>query len=154
MANPLAIYLHDHLAGARFAIGVLQDLGAQELNQDVKQCAMKLLPAVEADSSTLEEFAKKIGEGTSVIKDAGAWLAQKAGRLKLSLNEPFGMFEAIEMLSLGVLGKLALWTALESLRKAGHAFEALDLDRLIARAQDQHQLLEKLRLKLAVETLH
>jgi hypothetical protein len=158
MAKPMLTYLHDHLAGARFAVSLLQDLSDQKVDSDVAQCAARLLPAIDEDRTALEAYMKRIGDDGSMVKDIAAWITQKASRFKLALHDPFGLFEAIEMLSLGVLGKIALWNALKSLRDrndklVGHNVTGLDLDQLISRARDQHQQLESLRLRLAVETL-
>lgn len=153
MADPIATYLHDHLAGARFAVGLLKDLASQDLNNDVKCFSAGLLEEVEADRLVLEGFANRIGADSSTFKEAAAWVAQKAGRFKLTLDEPMGIFEAIEVLALGVLGKLALWSALETVRETDNRLEGLGLEQLKARALTQHQRLESLRLKLAAITL-
>jgi len=154
----LLTYLHDHLAGARFAVSLLQDLSDQKIDNDVAQCAAKLLSAIDEDRAELEDYMKRVGDDGSIVKDVGAWVTQKVSRFKLAVHDPFGRFEAIEMLSLGVLGKIALWNALKSLRDrhdkfAGYNVTGLDLDKLILRGRDQHQQLESLRLRLAVETL-
>jgi hypothetical protein len=147
MTLPLITYLQDHLAGAQFAVGLLKDLSKQ--NTEVAEFSAKLLHEVESDRAVLEEFVTQIGGDTSALKEAAAWVSQKAGRLKLSLDEPFGVFEAIEVLSLGVLGKVALWTALQALSAADRRIASIDLANLTKRAEKQHEELESLRLKLA-----
>jgi hypothetical protein len=158
MGEPLLTYLHDHLAGARFAVSLLQDLSDQEVDSDIQQCAAKLLPAIDEDRATLEAYMERIGDDGSMMKNIAAWVTHKASRFKLRLHDSLGLFEAIEALSLGVLGKLALWDALKSLREkqvcpARQNVAALDLEQLISRARDQHQQLESLRLELAVDSL-
>jgi hypothetical protein len=153
MATPIVGYLQDHLAGAKFAVNLLDDLRQQRLDGNVASIAAALQPEIESDRLVLEQFAKQIGDQTASIKEAAAWIAQKAGRFKLSLNEPIGRFEAIEMLCLGVLGKLALWTALQAAAATHPEVATLNLDRLIGRAREQHQRLESLRLTLAPTAL-
>jgi hypothetical protein len=153
MADPLAIYLHDHLAGARFAVNLLADLREQKLNSEVAECAAQLLPEIERDREALEGLAKAIGADAHTLKDIGAWIAQKAGRAKFTLSEPLGVFEAVEFLALGVQGKIALWNALETVRRFDIRLTGLDLVWLLVRARDQHARLESLRVKLAAETL-
>ncbi len=158
MCEPLLTYLHDHLAGARFAVGLLQDLSEQTVDGDVQQLAVKLLPAIDEDRATLEACMKDIGDDGSMVKDIAAWVTHKASRLNLRLHDSLGLFEAIEALSLGVLGKLASWDALKTLRDkqvsaARQNVAALDLEQLISRAREQHQQLESLRLKLAIDAL-
>jgi len=153
MPDTIATYLHDHLAGARLALSLLEDLREQKFNLNASALAGGLLPEIKADRLVLEDLAKEIGEGASRFKDAAAWVAEKAGRLKLTLHEPLGIFEAVEMLALGVLGKLALWNALETVRESDGRLERLDLANLKSRALNQHQLLESLRLQLAATAL-
>jgi hypothetical protein len=151
MAEPIAEYVQDHMAGARFAIALLGELSEQKVDTNVAHLAATLLPDIESDRIQLEECAKQFAEGSSTLKEATAWLAQKASRFKLDLNNPLGIFEAVEMLTLGVLGKQALWRALQVVSAANSRFVALDLDDLIRRAQSQHQELETLRLQLAAK---
>lgn len=151
MDEPLISYLHDHLAGARFAVALLNDLSEQETFAEVSGVAKELLPKVEQDRLVLERLASEIGEETNPIKEGLAWLAQKAGKVKLRMAEQAGVFEAVELLSLGILGKLALWNALREL--AGDSRLAqLDLDALCHEAQRQHSELEKLRRRLVIKT--
>ncbi len=53
---------------------------------------------------------------------------------------------ALESLTLGVLGKLSLWQALEQVESDYPELASADLDRLIARAEAQHATLEQQRL--------
>lgn len=151
MADPLVTYIQDHLAGAKFAVGLLTDLSGRD--GEASTLAAQLLSEIESDRSVLEDFVNQLGGDPSTLKEAAAWFSQKAGRLKLALDEPLGVFEAIEMLSLGVLGKLALWTALKAIADSDKRIVELDLDALAKRAMAQHQQLESLRLKLAVNAL-
>lgn len=153
MAHPLVTYLQDHLAGAQFAVSLLKDLSEQGLDPDVARFSKQLLAEVEADRVVLQDCADRIGGETITLKEAAAWVAQKVGRFKLTLNEPIGMFEAIEVLSLGVLGKLALWNALNTIQETDDQFGGINLDELSSRALTQHGQLEELRLKLAASAL-
>lgn len=149
MAASIITYLHDHLAGARLAVSLLHDLRQQNIVPDAASLAARLLSEIEADRTVLENFVNQIGSESNVFKEAAAWLTQKASLIKLNLHEPLGIFEAVEILSLGVLGKLALWTALE----AAQPDCPLDLPHLKQRAHEQHQALELLRLQLTVVAL-
>jgi hypothetical protein len=153
MADPLGTYIHDHLAGAEFAISLLNDLREQASDDRVVPVAAEMLSEIEADRSVLEEFSNRIGAGEESLKQTAAWIAQKASRFKLNLGQPLGNFEAIEVLSLGVLGKLALWNALQTIEAHDKRIATLRLEQLIARAQAQHARLEALRLQLATTAL-
>jgi hypothetical protein len=147
MTSPLVTYLQDHLAGARFAVSVLQELADQDVNLETADLAACLLQEIEEDRTSLENYVVTLGGDTSAAKEAIAWMAQKTSRWKLSPNRLDGIFEAVELLSLGVLGKLALWNTLRTIDAP--AVSGLDLDSLCRRATDQYSRLESLRLRLA-----
>lgn len=151
MNDPFVTYLHDHLAGARFAIEILEDLGKQAADEPAAMLARRLLPQVEADRAVLEALAKRCGDGGSALKEASAWIAQKASRLKLRLgaDAEFAAFEAVEILSLGVQGKASLWRAIAELPATDERRRGLDFTRLIEQALNQFEEIEKVRLELA-----
>lgn len=154
MNESLITYVQDHLAGARFAIELIEDLRDQADDANLAKFAGRLLGEVEADRQTLEGLLQKSSaQQSSTLKEAASALAQKASRLKLSLSEPFGRFEAVELLSLGVLGKRALWRALENVASAQRLAE-LDWTELVRRADEQHAELEAVRLRLAAEAFN
>jgi hypothetical protein len=149
MATPLGTYVHDHLAGAQFAVKLLEDLHAQADDERTNALSRELLKDVEADRQVLQDFAASIGEESSIAKEAAAWIAQKLSRVKLSPGDELGSFEAVETLCLGILGKLALWNALETLRGKDSRIAELDLPSLAERARTQHEKIDALRLALA-----
>jgi len=53
---------------------------------------------------------------------------------------------ALETLSLGVLGKVSLWKALKEVAAHHAPLTSMNLDKLIARAQAQHDALEAERI--------
>lgn len=73
-----------------------------------------ILAEISEDRDTLKRLAEEIGDGHSTLKELGAWLTEKMSRFKLGAgaNDPFEEFEALEFLSLGILGKLSLWSQL------------------------------------------
>lgn len=153
MSSHLEVYLTDHLAGSRFAIGLLDDLAKQSHSHEAAQLAASLLPEIKTDREELERILAECGSTTSSMKELSAWIAQKTGRLKFSLNDRFGIFEAVEFLSLGILGKRALWRALQGLAPAERGTWGHDFEHLVRRADEQHKRVETLRLQLAAETL-
>jgi hypothetical protein len=152
MSEFMATYLQDHLTGAKFAINLLQDLTKQRAVPAAAEIANRLLPEIEADKVILERMIKAIGGDPSLIKEATAWITQNAFRAKVNMMEPFGIFEAIEMLCLGVMGKLALWSALESSSQSDIPW--VDLKYLQDRARAQHAVWEEARLSLAAIVLN
>lgn len=153
MSANLTTYLHDHLAGARFATSLLSDLARQELDGEIAGFAAALLLEVQADQDELQRLVEHLDLQPSMIKEASAWLTQKLGRLKFQLSsEPFGVFEALEVLSLGILGKTALWNALQETDAIPHS-SSLDLNKLLQRAREQYANVETRRLRYARQAL-
>ena len=154
MPDNLTTYLHDHLAGARFATSLLDDLRTQNLDDEIAAFASTLLSEIEEDKATLEGVLARLESQPSVIKEASAWLSQKVGRLKLQLDsDAFSIFEALEVLSLGILGKQALWNALKLLPADHRAIQGLDLQSLADRALHQHHQVELRRIGYAEQVL-
>jgi hypothetical protein len=154
MSQQLATYLNDHLAGARFAIDMLERLRDTQSDDDFKQFAARMLDEIEADRSVLQQLAEEVG-GRNVLKEASAWLAEKASRIKLRLGseDNLAVFEALEALSLGVLGKLKLWRSLSEISPSHSLLRNIDLATLSERAQSQHDEIEARRLAHAKSVL-
>jgi len=149
MSDPLATYLHDHLAGARSAVMLLEFLRDEHGAEPMGRFAQALLAEVEEDRVTLEQLAERVGAGTSTLKEAFSAVGERVTQIKLQRRShgPFGTFEALELLALGILGKGSLWRALGALAQQGDArLGGLDFARLIARAEAQHRQVEERRL--------
>jgi hypothetical protein len=155
MSDPLVTYLEDHKAGAGLAIGLLQAMKARHDDESLSQFAASMLILVEEDEETLRRLAKKIGTGSNILKEAAAWVGEKASRIKLGAGSSgdFGTFEALEFLSLGIQGKLSLWHALEVAAVSDDRLGELDFETLISRANAQYAKVEERRLTLAKTAL-
>lgn len=153
MSANLQTYLRDHLAGAQFATSLLADLGAQTLDTDLAAFARTLHAEIEADKQIVEQVLTRLDSQPSMIKEASAWFAQKLGRAKLQVgSDRFSIFEGLELLAIGILGKLALWKAIQAM-PSHSSFAALDLGLLAKRASDQHAAVEQRRITYAVTAL-
>jgi hypothetical protein len=151
MADSLATYLHDHHSGARFAIELLESLRDQHSGQPIGEFARDLLPKVEADRATLQNVIDRIDDGASRLRNAAAWVSEKATEIKFGRGS-LGAFEALEALALGVLGKVKLWEALNRISLYDDRLRAFDFPGLASRARMQHNEVEQLRLQAAEET--
>jgi hypothetical protein len=151
----LGIYLQDHLAGAAGAVELLEALQKRHPDEPVSAFAGEILAEVEEDRRLLEDFAAHVGGGSHPFKEAAAWLAEKATRVKIGRGTAgeLGVFEALEALALGIWGKRALWRSLAVLSTSDSRLEGLDLDRLITRAEAQHARVEEFRLRIAPNAL-
>jgi hypothetical protein len=154
MSNALITYLHDHLAGARFALNLLESLRSSDQPFVIRKLADDLLREIEEDRHILERLADKIGKPQNTLKEGATWLAQKASLWKLGSNgSSLSRFEAMETLSLAILGKLALWRALRVLQtKEAFLFDT-NLEQLCKRAEDQFFRVERIRIKLVPQAL-
>jgi hypothetical protein len=133
MDDSLAIYLHDHLAGAALAVDMLEAMRDRQKGETLGDFAVVLLVEIEADRSVLKGLADGVGDGSSQLKEASAWLSEKVSRFKLGCGlHSLGTFEALEFLALGIMGKLSLWTALAAVAPLDERLQTMDFDRLIA----------------------
>jgi len=153
MNTSLEKYLHDHLAGAAFATDLLGALCRKHETDGFSEQLRSLLVEIQADREELAGIANALGVAPGGMKENMARFMEKLSRPKLigAGDDVFSSFEACETLALGVLGKLALWSALSSV--AGVDINDDDLARLKGRAQEQHAVLEKLRLDLGAVAL-
>lgn len=149
MKDPLASYLHDHLAGATFALELLEALRDQYAASPLGAFAGDLLIEIQKDKIILQRLAESIGAGTSTLKEVASWITEKASRLKLrrQAEVPLGTFETLEALVLGIAGKEALWTTLHHLSRRDRRVEGLDYPALIARAREQQSRAEAQRIQ-------
>lgn len=152
--QPLATYLHDHLAGAVAGTHLLEHLRDEHLGEALGQFAAELLAEIEEDRAILQQIAEHVGAGSSPLKEATAWVGEKLSRLKLGgAKASLGTFETLETLGLGILGKLALWRALAVVAADDPRLRGFDLQRLAERARQQHARVEEHRLQVAVLAL-
>jgi len=156
MTDNLGIYLNDHVAGSVLALELLDHL--IDLPEAPESGLLTQLRSdIEEDQQTLQQLLRAAGAKESPVRKAAAWLTEKLGRAKLRMEDSgtggLRVLEALETLALGIQGKLALWRSLATLGEAVPQLEALDLTRLQARALDQFQRVDRLRLNVARQAL-
>jgi hypothetical protein len=153
----LAAYLNDHLAGSEAALELLSQLAAKHADLPWGHFFEGLHTEITADRHALEELMREFDIGESRMRKATAWLAEKLTELKLRLEDPnggtLGMFESLELLSLGIEGKIAMWRALQEAARKSPALERIDFYRMIERAKLQRNQVEERRLGIAAEVL-
>jgi hypothetical protein len=112
MGKPLVTYLHDHLAGSKFAVQLLETINDEHADEPLGRFSAELLTEVEEDRGVLEGIADRVGKGLVDLKEMAGWLAEKTSefRLRRSSTKSLGTLEA---LGLGIEGKHALWRALK-----------------------------------------
>jgi hypothetical protein len=149
----LAIYLSDHLAGATGGVELARRARSSNRGTSLGETLATLAAEIEADRATLEQIMERLEVKRSPSKTAAAWAAEKLGRLKLNGRltgySPLSRLLELEMLQIGITGKLELWQALEQTQSA--KLSHFDLTSLIERAKSQRATVEGLRLSAARE---
>jgi hypothetical protein len=156
-AEALRTYLNDHLAGSVAAIELLDHLAGLYKASEREQFFLSIRQEVEEDQTLLRQLLRDVGGKESRVRRAAAWLTEKLGEVKLQLDDPesgdLRGFEALETLSLGIQGKMALWRALQVAADRLPQVRRLDFADLQRRAQAQYDRVDGLRLQLAPSVL-
>lgn len=150
----LRTYLNDHLAGAAAALQLLDDMIDEADAPDGAASLTLLRSEIVEDRDVLEHVLHAAGGETSVLRQAGGWMAGKAEQLKLLLDDAggaFGRLQRLEALSLGIVGKRALWRALRAASIPAPA--GGDFAQLEARAGQQYERVEEFRIEAARRAL-
>ena len=149
----LGIYLNDHLAGATVGLELARRTHGRNKEGKLGATLGRITEAIEEDRQTLVGVMQRLGVPVNVAKTSFAWLAERAGRLKLNGHlltySPLSRVEELEALRLGVEGKLCLWKTLKDARATDPRLKGVDLDDLARRAETQRDELEAMRLAAA-----
>jgi hypothetical protein len=146
----LDTYLNDHLGGSMLGSDLAEQIRERSEGTTLGDVMATFAPEIQEDRETLIDLMEQLGTSKNPVKQVTAWMAEKASRMKFggtSSGDPdFGLFMALETLTLGVEGKLAMWKALKQIADEHPPLAAVNLDDLIARAESQHDGLENERL--------
>ena len=155
--QPIITYLNDHFGGSVAAIQLLDHLVESSESTEEKQLFTSLREEIAEDQQALEDLIRAQGGSPSPLRQVGGWIAEKVGRLKLTFDDPghgpLARLQSLEVLALGITGKLALWDALGAASASVTALAGLDLPRLQKRAMEQRDKVEALRLQTARHAL-
>jgi hypothetical protein len=151
MNESLGTYLHDHLAGATYAIELVEFMRDQHHDDDLGRFAAEIVAEIKQDRATLQRIAERVGSSGATLKDAASWVGEKVSRFKLGHDAGSGLatFEALEFLAIGILGKRALWRALAAIAPSDPRLSGVDFESLAASAQKQHDKVDRRRLQVA-----
>lgn len=154
-AEPIAVYLNDHLAGAAAGLSMMDDLAHRTEGTALAAKLRNLAGEVREDQQLLRDVLRRIAATERRSAQAAAWVTEKVseGRFALAArNHPaLALLEGLESLALGLQGKLALFRVLADIgphdpRLAGLPFAA-HADRTAA----QHAMIEAERRTAARE---
>lgn len=153
----LTTYLNDHMAGSVAALEMLDRLIEHASMADVRGVLARVRSEIKADQQTLERLMEQVGGEPSTLRQMGGWLADKVGQLKMLVDDPLRgtlqRLETLEVLALGIQGKLSLWRALSVAQPQVPQLGGIDFGRLAARANEQYAEIEALRLEAARRVL-
>jgi len=145
------IYLNDHLAGATAALEVARRSRASNSGNHFGSFLASLVTELEEDQNALEDIMDRLGVRRNPAKQAGAWLAEKVGRLKLNGRimgySDLSRLIELEGLTMGIEGKLSLWCNLSEVSAGDERLSGIAFEDLIARAERQRESLGENRLE-------
>jgi len=153
----IQVYLTDHLAGAAAGVRVVEQAAERHTSDHLGEFFRPLAAEIREDEDTLKELASALGVHPSGAKATLAKLGTTLASAKFAgrgvENEYLGDFTSLETLSIGVAGKLCMWQALEKVAGDYPPLAELDIDSLQARALDQRDRIESMRLEFALNAL-
>lgn len=148
----LRIYMNDHLAGSTGGLELARR--ARGNSNDPERTAMwsTLVDELEEERVILQDMLDRLEFSRNPVKATIAWFAEKAGRLKpngqLTGPSALGQYVELEMMFIGVTGKLSMWRMLA--RVDDPRLRDFDLNGLIEQAESQRLRLDEHRLSLGV----
>jgi len=149
----IEVYLTDHLALATAGLNLAEQAADRHRSDELGEFFAPLAAEIKADYETLEQLLEDMNVDKSASKTALAEVGSKLAAPKFSAegagNKHLGDFITLETLATGVSGKRAMWRALKKVADAYPELEALDLDELESRADEQYNRVESKRLELA-----
>jgi len=109
-------YLNDHLAGSVSALELLEHWVRVHDGEQLADFFRDIKAEIRQDQEKLREVMYSLGIEESNVRQAGAWAAEKVGRVRLMIagDEPrsVGLMLTLEGLIMGVTGKKLMWRAL------------------------------------------
>ena len=149
----LEIYLQDHYAGSTGGLEMAKRTAKENAGTEFGGPLTQIAAEIAEDRDALKRLMDRLDVSPAPIKATLAWAAEKAGRLKpngeLLGYTPLGRLVEVEALVTGVSGKLSLWRALLQIAPSEPRLDAVQLQDLERRAEDQLSRLHDLRDRAA-----
>lgn len=144
-------YLNDHLAGSVSALELIEHWAHLHKGSPLGAFFSQIEIDVRADQSALRDLMHHLNVEESGLRQAGAWAAEKVGRVRLMIaggeQGSLGLLLTLEGLIMGIAGKKLLWRSLAAANLAelnGHDFRELE-----RRAEQQIDRIEAERIRAA-----
>ncbi|MEU0598431.1 hypothetical protein ABZ484_09285 [Streptomyces sp. NPDC006393] len=152
----LGIYLNDHLAGATMGAERARHLATACRGSELGAAVAPIATAIGEDRRSLLAVMRRLELPVRRYKVYAGRLGERAGRLKsngsLLRRSPLSSLLELELLQIGVQGKICAWETLRALADHERRLDPLQLDGLLERARDQLRTIDDLRARQAAET--
>lgn len=133
----LGIYINDHLAGHVAGLELAKRSASSNEATALGEFLEAFVSELEEEKEVIEKALDAVDKDPNRFKTFGAWVAEKAGRLKLNGNvasySPLSRLLELEVMSNGVASKIDLWDSLRRMDVDAGA----DFGTLIERAESQ-----------------
>jgi len=151
------IYLQDH-AAAMTATGALLRRAAHDVTRaEVRSILRDIADRFDSDRGALAEVMRAIEVAPSTVKNAAAWVGERAGRLKtngrLTSRSPLSDIVELEALTLALTSTALGWTTLIELSTHDRRLDEEMLRATLRRTLDERRRVEVLRLHCVRESL-
>ncbi|MFF3071750.1 hypothetical protein ACFVSN_35990 [Kitasatospora sp. NPDC057904] len=145
LAEPLHIYLNDHLTGAFGGAALAERMARTHPGSRRASDLWQLARDIEQDRDDLVRIMNRLGVP---VRRYRTWLGlagERLGRLKpngtVVRRAPLSDLIELEALRTGVEGKAALWRALHAIADSDERLDRVQLERLAERAAEQARTL-------------
>ena len=153
----LQIYLNDHLAGSVAGHELAKRTQSNNAGTPLGEYLIEFIQELEEEQDVLTNLLDSFEASPDRMKQLAAWIAEKAGRLKLNGQitgySDLSRLVELEGLRLGVEGKLSMWRSLKQVSGNHPQLAVVGLDGLIEQAEAQIEKLEEFRLGAAAIAL-
>ncbi len=143
MPDALATYLKDHFAGAAGGGELCRRIADSAASDEEAKDVNAIAAEIDEERTTLKEMMGRLGVSPSLVKATGAWVGEKAGRVKLRAADEAGRVLQYEAMIMGVTGKLNLWISLLELEPRFDELQRPELEKLARQAEDQRSRLQR-----------
>jgi hypothetical protein len=144
-------YLNDHLAGSVSALELIAHWAHLHKGRPLGVFFSQIDKEIRADQSVLRSLMRRLNIEESSLRKAGAWAAEKVGRVRLMIaggeQGSLGLVLTLEGLIMGIVGKKLLWRSLAAANLA--ELNGYDFRELERRAEQQIERIETERIRAA-----
>ena len=151
----LGSYLNDHLAGSVSALELIEHWAHLHDGKPLGVFFSQIETEIRADQNVLRDLMRRLGVEESSLRQAGAWAAEKVGRVRLMIaggeQGSLGLVLTLEGLIMGIVGKKLLWRSLAVANLL--QLSAYDFEGLRRRAEQQIEQIEAQRVRAVREAL-